>query len=350
MGLGCSKVELLSLSEEKQMVLVEELRLKNTEPLLQCNSLLSDIDTFPSTSDKFKTAEEKKEEEYTVPAKRAKLNDTSLSSIRNASSLTATREVPTRSDSSSTSSNVVQVNSTMTLTLTAQLLDPELHLTIVTHAMWREVAANILSDIQPLHVILYDPDISIIRALEVYQASACRPVKIHFMMLGGSTEEHRYAGALAREKKSFDELIRRKEQLVISLPDNPAELQREKIEDLAYASGDSRLTQRDLNKLKGACNKQVVVDVREFRASLASMLHFARFSIVPRTLYVGDYVLSPEICIERKGISDLFQSFASGRLYNQAEAMGKYYKYPCLLIEFSPDKAFSLLVRYVMMH
>ena len=47
---------------------------------------------------------------------------------------------------------------------------------------------------------------------------------------------------------------------------------------------------------------------------------------------------------ERKGISDLFQSFASGRLYNQAESMGKHYLHPCLLIEFHPDKSFNLQV------
>lgn len=52
---------------------------------------------------------------------------------------------------------------------------------------------------------------------------------------------------------------------------------------------------------------------------------------------MGDYILSPQICVERKGISDLFQSFNSGRLYTQCEAMSKYYKYPCLLIEFDID-------------
>jgi DNA excision repair protein ERCC-4 len=47
-------------------------------------------------------------------------------------------------------------------------------------------------------------------------------------------------------------------------------------------------------------------------------------------------------CVERKSISDLFGSFASGRLYTQVEAMTKYYKVPCLLIEFDPLKSFSL--------
>lgn len=66
--------------------------------------------------------------------------------------------------------------------------------------------------------------------------------------------------------------------------------------------------------------------------------------LVSRFLQVGDYILSPEICVERKSLADLFQSFNSGRLYNQAEAMTRYYKTPVLLIEFDQDKSFSLQV------
>ncbi len=57
---------------------------------------------------------------------------------------------------------------------------------------------------------------------------------------------------------------------------------------------------------------------------------------------VGDYVLSPEMCVERKSLSDLRQSFLSGRLFHQAESMSKHYKTPILLIEFERDKAFAL--------
>jgi DNA excision repair protein ERCC-4 len=64
--------------------------------------------------------------------------------------------------------------------------------------------------------------------------------------------------------------------------------------------------------------------------------------LAPVTLVVGDFVLSNVHCIERKSISDLFGSFASGRLYSQTEAMSKYYKCPCLLIEFDPSKSFCL--------
>lgn len=57
---------------------------------------------------------------------------------------------------------------------------------------------------------------------------------------------------------------------------------------------------------------------------------------------VGDYILSPEMCIERKSLSDLRSSFTSGRLFHQAESMSRHYETPILLIEFERDKAFVL--------
>ncbi len=37
------------------------------------------------------------------------------------------------------------------------------------------------------------------------------------------------------------------------------------------------------------------------------------FDLVPVTLEVGDYVLSPEMVVERKAVPDLISSLASGR-------------------------------------
>jgi len=87
---------------------------------------------------------------------------------------------------------------------------------------------------------------------------------------------------------------------------------------------------------------RVVVDVREFRSSLPSLLHGRSIVVVPCMLTVGDYVLTPNICIERKSVSDLIGSFANGRLYNQVESMMEHYKSPMLLIEFDANKSFTL--------
>ena len=59
---------------------------------------------------------------------------------------------------------------------------------------------------------------------------------------------------------------------------------------------------------------QVIVDMREFRSTLPSLLHASNLLVIPATLTVGDYILTPDICVERKSLSDLVSSFNSGRL------------------------------------
>ena len=90
---------------------------------------------------------------------------------------------------------------------------------------------------------------------------------------------------------------------------------------------------------------KIIADMREFRSELPSMLHKKGFIIEPVTLEVGDYVLTPNHCVERKSINDLIESLSNGRLYNQANSMCRSYKYPILLIEFGQNKPFLLNVR-----
>lgn len=52
------------------------------------------------------------------------------------------------------------------------------------------------------------------------------------------------------------------------------------------------------------------------------------------------------MCIERKSINDLIGSLSSGRLYQQATAMTRYYAKPMLLIEFDQNKPFGLQVKF----
>lgn len=95
---------------------------------------------------------------------------------------------------------------------------------------------------------------------------------------------------------------------------------------------------------------RVIVDVREFRSALPSLIHARGLVVTPCTLEVGDYVLTPTVCVERKSISDLIGSFSNGRLFTQAEAMCMHYKTPVLLIEFDQNKSFSLQVNIVFTH
>ena len=73
------------------------------------------------------------------------------------------------------------------------------------------------------------------------------------------------------------------------------------------------------------------------------MIHARGIKVTPRTLTIGDYVLSPDIVVERKSVEDLIGSLKSGRLLKQATEMCRHYTNAVLLIEFDEDRPFSLL-------
>lgn len=196
-------------------------------------------------------------------------------------------------------------------------------------------------------------------------------------LVENSGEQFRYLNSLKREKSSFEQLNAKKDHLVILFADPRGEVfkaQKEDREgnnlmglvDSRKASWNSVFLASSTNtKAKNVSRRHftpgmapssmpqinaeypsIVVDIREFRCSLPFVLYSHGFNLIPRTLLVGDYVLSNDICVERKGISDLFQSLASGRLYQQLEAMQRHYKTPCLLIEFQADHSFLLQVSF----
>ncbi|KAH8601201.1 hypothetical protein B0O99DRAFT_251182 [Bisporella sp. PMI_857] len=211
---------------------------------------------------------------------------------------------------------------------------------IVIHAYDGDMDEHVLEEVKPRYIIMYEPDAAFVRRVEVYRSSHNdRNVRVYFLYYGGSVEEQRYLSSVRREKDAFTKLIKEKSSMSVVMT-----LDAHGIEDPQDAflrtintriAGGGRLAAT-------AQPPRVVVDVREFRSSLPSLLHGRSMVIVPCMLTVGDYILSPNICIERKSIKDLISSFKDGRLYNQAETMLQYYKSPMLLIEFDQNKSFTL--------
>ncbi|KAK9530667.1 hypothetical protein VZT92_012155 [Zoarces viviparus] len=205
---------------------------------------------------------------------------------------------------------------------------------------------RVLHEVEPSFVVLYDAEISFVRQLEIYKAS--RPgktLRVYFLIYGGSTEEQKYLTALAKEKRAFEHLIREKATMVVP---EEREGREDTNLDLARNLEPANAT---TNTRKAGGQEQpkepsrVIVDMREFRSELPSMLHRRGLDIEPVTLEVGDYILTPDTCVERKSVSDLIGSLQSGRLYTQCLSMTRYYKKPVLLIEFDPAKPFSLMAR-----
>ncbi len=211
---------------------------------------------------------------------------------------------------------------------------------VVIHAYDGDMDEHVLEEAKPRYIIMYEPDTSFVRRIEVYRSSHNdRNVRVYFLYYGGSVEEQRYLSSVRREKDAFTRLIKEKSSMSVVMT-----LDAHGIEDPQEAflrtintriAGGGRLAAT-------AQPPRVVVDVREFRSSLPSLLHGRSMVIIPCMLTVGDYILSPNICVERKSIKDLISSFKDGRLYNQAETMQLHYKSPMLLIEFDQNKSFTL--------
>lgn len=215
-------------------------------------------------------------------------------------------------------------------------------------------AGLLLQDIRPAYVVFYDADASFVRSVELYNSlkEESDPINVFFLMFEASAEEKNFVKSLEREQDAFERLIHHKKTMPTPVSQS---LQSTQEMQQAYKQGsvvstymagslplsmDTRTGRGKVNTSKE--RRDIAVDVREFRSALPSILHQGGMRLAPVTLIVGDFVLSNVHCVERKSISDLFGSFASGRLFTQAEAMRKHYKCPCLLIEFDPEKSFCL--------
>ncbi|XP_037885583.1 DNA repair endonuclease XPF [Glossina fuscipes] len=216
---------------------------------------------------------------------------------------------------------------------------------------------RILNDIQPQYVVMYHCNVTAIRQLEIYEARHRRPpaerMKIFFLIHARTVEEQSYLTSLRREKQAFELIIDTKSTMVIP------EYQDGKTDEafvLYKTFKDPEVEANNAQSRKAGGQQstenlsvpKIIVDMREFRSDLPCLIHKRGLEVVPVTITIGDYILTPEICVERKSISDLIGSLNSGRLYNQCIQMQRYYAKPILLIEFDQNKPFHLQGKYML--
>ncbi|XP_017772571.1 PREDICTED: DNA repair endonuclease XPF isoform X1 [Nicrophorus vespilloides] len=204
-----------------------------------------------------------------------------------------------------------------------------------------------LDEIKPNFIIMYHSNITAIRQIELYEARRQKKssLKVYFLIHGETVEEQSYLTSLRREKKAFEYLIETKSTMVVP------EDQDGKTDQCLALQRDVK--EAEVNTRKGGATetpevkKVVIVDMREFRSELPALIHKRGMEIEPLTITVGDYILTKDICVERKSLSDLVGSLNSGRLYTQCTQMSRYYTRPMLLIEFDQNKQFSWQSNYM---
>ncbi|CAH1964052.1 unnamed protein product [Acanthoscelides obtectus] len=204
-----------------------------------------------------------------------------------------------------------------------------------------------LNNLKPTFIIMYHCSMTAVREIEMYEAHRKRdpPLKVYFLLHGETVEEQSYLTTLRREKDAFEHLIQTKATMVIPEDQdgkNDYSLSLER--DGQTPTKNTRAGGKDQAPKK----QTIIVDLREFRSELPPLIHKRGIDIEPMTISIGDYILTPDICVERKSISDLIGSLKSGRLYQQCTQMSRYYSKPMLLIEFDQNKQFGWQNNYML--
>ncbi len=160
-------------------------------------------------------------------------------------------------------------------------------------------------------------------------------------MFKNSAESSNYLNTVKKENRCFEIILNEKSKLPL-LSEEPSQHIKKLVVNLSTRIG------RGLNSSEE--NKPIIIiDKREFKCNLPTKLFFEGFHIVPMMLDKGDYILTDEICIERKAVStgDLIESLRGGRLEKQVKKIFESYKKCVILIEFSEDAEFSFDVAKV---
>ena len=79
-------------------------------------------------------------------------------------------------------------------------------------------------------------------------------------------------------------------------------------------------------------NLKIIVDKREIKSLVVKYLS-EKCKIEERLLEIGDYLISEDVCCERKTTADFLRSIVDGRLFSQLRDIKNSYASPILIIE-----------------
>jgi ERCC4-related helicase len=89
-------------------------------------------------------------------------------------------------------------------------------------------------------------------------------------------------------------------------------------------------------------NVLIYADTREQASSVVKELTQHDAFVKVKQLDVGDYVLSDDICVERKTMQDFLESMVDGRLFQQLVSLSSNYSSPLILLEGEREDLFTM--------
>ncbi|KAG2122500.1 hypothetical protein DEU56DRAFT_984069 [Suillus clintonianus] len=90
--------------------------------------------------------------------------------------------------------------------------------TVVVRAYTDDTDDQILAELQPRFIVMFEPNLDFVRRIEVYRNSnPGMGVRVYFMIYQLSCEEHKYLAGLRREKDSFEKLIKERGSMLLPI-------------------------------------------------------------------------------------------------------------------------------------
>ncbi len=87
----------------------------------------------------------------------------------------------------------------------------------------------------------------------------------------------------------------------------------------------------------------IFVDSREQASTVnKELFEKPQVKVIMKALDVGDYILSKDVCVERKTTEDFISSMIDGRLFNQIKSMRENYAKPLVIIEGNMNEMYTL--------
>ena len=86
----------------------------------------------------------------------------------------------------------------------------------------------------------------------------------------------------------------------------------------------------------------IFVDSREQASNVTKELFEKDCKIIMKQLTIGDYVLSKDVCVERKSVEDFLSSMLDGRLFSQLVDLRENYDKPLMIIEGNIQDLYTL--------
>ncbi|MEK6959319.1 MAG: DEAD/DEAH box helicase [archaeon] len=86
----------------------------------------------------------------------------------------------------------------------------------------------------------------------------------------------------------------------------------------------------------------VFVDTREQASNVTKKLFDLNVKTIMKQLDIGDYILSKDVCVERKTISDFIESVIDGRLFKQMMDMKQNYSKPLVIVEGNMQELYTI--------